>query len=135
MGPELGGCVTLAALKKRVAFWQAKLNLSHWHIEVKIVEKPEEHDDAAACVLRAASYDLAELQMAEETLRTHDAEELDIVICHELMHIHMRDLDEVSLFALERLPTKHQEGYHARLMHEQEGLVDRLARAFVCANT
>ena len=57
--------------------------------------------------------------------------ERDITICHELMHIHMRDLDEAVSWLLNRSDESVSSAAYVRIGHEAEGLVDRVARAVV----
>lgn len=121
--------MTQAALERRVRKLQKVFKLEHWIIKVKVVERcAGDNEDAAACVLRSGDYDMAEIQVTESTLATHSPHELDVTISHELMHIHFRDLDEVTGWAMSRLDEKDRIAFHAWMAHEQEGIVDRIAR-------
>jgi hypothetical protein len=127
--------MTLAALEKRVARLQTALNLDHWNLDVKIVEEMDYSPGAAACVIRSTDYDLAEIRVAQATLDTHSEFELDVALAHELLHIHFRDLDNVTELMTEIVPEGARVAYTAWLAHEQEGVVDRLARAVVTCLT
>lgn len=126
-----GGSVTQDQLQGRVAYLQDMFNLNHWEITVTLVDYFADSDDAAACVIRSNDYDLAEIQVARKTLDTHSKRELDVALAHELIHIHFRDLDNVTEAMTERLPEAQRDAYTSWLAHEQEGIVDRLARAVI----
>jgi len=124
--------MTPAALEKRLRRLQKAFKLEHWVITLKVVERcAGDNEDAAACVLRSGDYDMAEIQVTQATLATHTPEEIDVTLSHELMHIHFRDLDEVTGWAMSRLEEKDRIAFHAWMAHEQEGVVDRMARVVV----
>ena len=127
--------MTPAQLEKRIARLQAALNLDHWKLDVKIVEEMEFSPGAAACVIRSTDYDLAEIRVAQATLDTHSEFELDVALAHELLHIHFRDMDNVTELMAELVPEAARDAYVSWLAHEQEGIVDRLARAVVTCLT
>ena len=121
------------ALTERVRKWQTIFQLDHWEIKVQLVDNAGDNASAAAAMLRSADYDIAELHYARPYLLTQTPYEMDITICHELMHVHLRDLDEAVGQALERLSPADGDAVRAWLTHESEGIVDRLARVVVQA--
>lgn len=130
--------MTLAQIDKRLRFWQERLNLGHWEIDVELVDVVATGDeDAAAAVIRSDDYDKASIQVVREHIEGPDgARQLDISLCHELMHIHMRDLDVFVDGLLFRQSSQDAaSALHPSWLHLREGLVDRTARIIVSSNS
>lgn len=134
MGAEL----TLATLRDRVAYWQhhpalSSLGLGAWDLSVEWL--PEDNDDPESPIASAEPhhyYDEGELKFSRAEIDNCTALEVDRAIVHELLHIFMRDLDEaaeeqISLY----FPFPAASGWRARVKHEREGFVDRMARTIV----
>lgn len=125
--------MTQTQIEKRLRRWQTVLNLNHWEISTELVEIAGQDEDAAAAVIRSDDYDRAVIQVARPHLEDEDAQrQLDISLCHELMHIHMRDLDTLVDSLLFRQSSQDAaSAMHPNWLHLREGLVDRLARVLV----
>jgi hypothetical protein len=122
---------------RAIATWQCRLGLLHWAIRLD-PDTPADAGDgvrANAEIVCHDQYDRAELRLAADW-RTWDPTDignlhlsLDYLICHELLHALMRDLDRLVFDDLEGLVHRDAlsvltEGYHRKREH----LVDRLAR-------
>ena len=110
--------------------WQIRLGLN-WKVEVKWDEPPV--DGAEAEFIATMWYDEASLRLRADW-PSWGVEKLNHVICHELLHAVTRDLHETinaigphikhpSTWAL----------FENRYTHELEGVIDRVAFAFVSA--
>lgn len=125
--------MTQTQLEKRVAYWQNKMNLNHWRIESEIVDEVASgEEDADACIVRADDYDTATLQIVRSSIETNTPEYIDISICHELAHVHMRDLDKyIESLLWNASSSDAARALHPMFLHLREGLTDRLARIVV----
>jgi hypothetical protein len=125
--------VTLAAFKRRVAFWAERLKplgLAHWEIDIEVVDEPSPSTlyGAKAAVTCSSNYDLVWMEVAEGWLHDSDLEEIDKVIMHELIHVAMRDLDDSIHRVTQYLGEPAVSVWKEELRHETEGFVDRIAR-------
>ena len=124
--------MTPAALEKRLRFWQRALKLDHWTIAFEVVDECSTGPEASACVFRSNDYDTADVQVRAD-VADKSGFELDITIVHELLHILFRDYDEAVNDILSRLHDADHPVSKARMAHENEGVIDRLARLLVSA--
>jgi hypothetical protein len=133
--------LTLAKLKKRVAYWNKRLEplgITHWRITVEIHDDP--FDDMPSATARTSTshkYDSAWIQFQrsflDEVEETSDWQELDEVIIHELLHVAFRDLTNVHHLLDNQLSTADCEHFHHALTMAEEKVVERLARAIYYA--
>lgn len=124
---------TDASLSFRLQFWQKKLSLlgiSHFRIDkCEIVDECEGGYDAAASVSTSGKYDRFTVQFRRDEIETYSDAEIDEVIIHELLHVAMRDYDTaVEYVDSYELGQATFQAWSKRVLHEREGLVDRLAK-------
>lgn len=125
--------LTRADIEHIVTVWRERLYLAHWQI-VFVWEKPLEQDDplgeALAEIDRYEEYDYGFLRVGRN-FQTWSREDANKTLVHELMHLATRDL-EWAADAVERV--LHPDAYKlhaARMKHETEAHVDRLATILV----
>lgn len=126
--------MTQRQLENRVKFWQKKLGslgLGHWQFTIEIVDEPEGRPGSLAAISHSPYYDCATIQFRRDHLDTATQYQIDRSIVHELMHAVHRDYDDAIHSVCDRLPADMVEAWHHRLDHEEEGVVDRCARAMV----
>lgn len=122
----------------RIDFWRKELEplgLMHWRFALDIEDDPQTGKgvSAAASVLTEDFYDTAQIVVAADSIpdgRT-STEALDRYIVHELLHIVMRDLDQAIESIKDHLAPPAASQWEDRMEHEEEGVVDRIARAIV----
>lgn len=123
------------ALKKRVEFWQAKLaelGVSHWRMDsLSIVDECPSGPHAAASVNYPDDYDSFELQFKREHLKYASKQRIDEDIVHELLHLTWRDMEEATECVETWMPKATYADWDERVRHEQEGLIERMARLIV----
>lgn len=127
----------LETLGKRLDYWQRvcwPLGIQHWRINLDIVEETHGGPNAAASVRPADSYDTADLEFRASYIEEASDYEIDCTIVHELMHIVMRDIDATVESVETWMPHATHVDFNERYCHEQEGLIDRAARAIVEAH-
>lgn len=122
--------MTEGALRKRVAYWQKRMNLDHWTLNVEAVEVCDGVPGSLAAVRPSPYYDYARVQITHEAM-AQEKRDLDITICHELCHIMFRDLDQAVHSVCGDLASAVEEMFHDRVEHATEGAVDRFARIIV----
>lgn len=121
--------LTPGPLKRRVKYWQRRLNLLHWELDILIVDEFEHIAGALASCGAADDYDRATLKFRRDIHEQDDRENvLDYAIIHELLHLHARDISETIEAILGSLGDEAGTAYRKRWDHEEEGLVDRLTR-------
>lgn len=105
-------------------------------MHVKIVPDGEvqgRQSDALAAVLPSSLYDTAWIEFSKSATDL-DADNLDKIIVHELLHILMRDQDRIIEHLTEYVGGPLEEHYDTQIRNEQEGVIERLARAIVMFN-
>jgi hypothetical protein len=123
--------MTRAHIEAIVREWQRRLNIPHWRIVVNW-EKPLEPDDAFAEIDREgnAQYEAAEMRFASNAT-SWDVTLANEVIVHELMHMLASDLDVAVASAADVMTGPAYKVFGARVLHESEGLIDKVALLFV----
>lgn len=124
--------MTIKQLKRRVEFWVKRLpylGLQHWDFEYVIEDSIEGHPNARAAVDTSDFYDNACITFDLTFVNEGPLELIDEVIIHELVHIAMRDFDELIDDTTDRLGDEGLQEFVVRQMtRERESLVERLAR-------
>lgn len=116
-----------ANAEKILRVWQKRLNLEHWDI----VLDWSAHSEGLAAIWRADDYDNATVRMGEDWEK-RPRREINISIVHELLHVHMRDLDLIVTDKLDGFLHRDVESVLVdQFKHHREGTVDRLAKAIV----
>lgn len=111
-------------MERTIRTWQSRLKLDHWNIKVDW-DKPSAEGYDAECT-RSDQYDSATLTF-DSKFTKWDVEFATRTVVHELLHLHERDLSE-AVKVIEVLVGKPSyQMIHERILHEREGLVDRLA--------
>ncbi len=126
--------MTLAALTRRVTYWQKTLKplgLEHWDIEVEFAD-PD--DTTRAHVSCSRHYDSAWMAFQKSYLQEDTPEMIDLTIIHELCHIAMRDLDHAIRSAEEFMGAVGKEIWMDEVEHVREGFVERVSRALYDAH-
>lgn len=123
--------MTLAALKRRVEYWQGILGLQAWELDVQLLDTVEGDPEKMASCEASKFYESATLRFSRAVLDTPTA---DQVIVHELVHVIFRDMEEAWMVATDSMPSSTADMFTDRITHEYEGVVDRLARSFVTLN-
>lgn len=122
-------------LAKRVERWQQRLSalgVAHWEIKsVSMVDL----EDAQACVYTSDQYDSCRFYFDHDFLASCDARQLDHAICHEWMHVAMRDLDRFIEQFEHWMPVATYQDFEANLKRLRERHVDNVARALHAAHT
>lgn len=130
--------MTLSALTKRVKFWQQKLaplGVGHWRVDVKIVEEPQGKPNSKAAVRSSAQYDTCWMEFAIADLAVATPDDLDETIIHEWLHVAFRDFDHAVREGIyDNFPRIAEDLWEARVDHEREGIIDRLARTILELN-
>ena len=103
------------------------LGLQGWELHVSIVDAVDDVDSKASCST-SAHYDEMWLKFDKGWLKNATDEEIDRVILHELLHAFMRDFNQVTEDLLDYLGEPHRSSVAAAYKHEEEGMVERLAR-------
>jgi hypothetical protein len=116
-------------VEEMLALWLYRLNLPHWRVKMNWDEPPLEGSDADACANEF--YDEATIRLKPE-FTTWSTERIEEVIVHELVHLHVRDLVQAVDSIEPHVKTASAwKVFQHRFVHEQEGLVDRLAVVMV----
>lgn len=126
--------ITPIQLAKRVEAWGkrlAPLGVAHFDILRVTIgdESPSGHQNSKAAVQVHDLYDNCAFFFDSDELDRMEADELDMTIIHEWLHVAFRDLEAAINSYEDWVPVKFQDDFEDRLNHEREGLVDRLARA------
>jgi hypothetical protein len=124
--------MTEGQLQRRITYWQRKLGhlgVGHWRVEEVLVQDETPAGPNAAMTVRSSgSYDSCQFRARRDWLENAGREEIDETIIHEWLHVCMRDLDHAIEAAEEWMPSHTWYSYDRAVDHEQEGVIDRLAR-------
>lgn len=120
--------MTRAYVERCVRVWQERLGLQAWDVSVTWDVPPSE--DSNATTRYRHDYDRADISF-EEAFGSWSREFLNRIVVHELLHLHLRDVDRVvdDLDGLLHRDVFSQ--VDKRYWHESEGLVDRLSYRLV----
>src|SRR4051794_2913717 len=95
--------MTPRQIRARVNFWLkrlAPLGISHWDVEVTVEDEIDHRPHSDATADTSDQYDTVRLTFRSDKVdtATRPAFEIDQLILHELLHVAMRDFDEVIEF-------------------------------------
>lgn len=119
------------SLEAIVREWQRRLNIPHWRIVVNW-EKALDPAETWAEIDREgnAQYEAAEMRFASNA-HSWNVQLANEVIVHELMHMLVSDLDVAVASAADVMTGPAYKVFGARVLHETEGLIDKIALLFV----
>lgn len=120
--------MTKRQVEQLVADWQQRLGLERWKIAFAW-DRPTS-SAVHAVIHRDDQYDTAILRLSK-VWETWSEEKLAMVIAHELLHLHFRDVDRTIASVKDTLHPDAWSMVNARYEHEVEGLIDRLAHRLV----
>lgn len=115
-------------MERCVRVWQGRLGLSAWDVRVDWDEPAG--PDANAETRYLNDYDRATVRFAPD-VSGWSPEFLNRIVVHELLHLHLRDVDRVVADVDGFLHRDVFSQVEKRYEHESEGLVDRLAYRLV----
>lgn len=118
--------MTPQALRRRVDYWAAQLGLSHWRFTVTVGVSEPSNPGALASADASEFYDDCELFFTEQALQG-SLEEVDVVVCHELLHVLLRNLQAAHIATAGLLGGEAEKLATVRFEHAQEGAIDRIA--------
>lgn len=121
--------MTKAALERLVRVWQGRLDLSHWRVVVDWDTPASE--GAHATVERHNDYDKATIRFPRDEWSRWSREFAAETVVHELIHLHMREVDRVVADIDGQLHRDAAILFDRRYEHESEAFVDRLSLLFV----
>lgn len=121
--------ITEADVKRTVKFWTAALKLDHWKVKLIIGEELETKTRQAEIGL-AVDYCRAEITLGPEW-NTWTIAELEEIIIHELLHIHLHQIHCASLEGPDRMGEEAFNLYEKRVLHELEAATEGLAQVIV----
>ena len=123
--------MTKQEIERRVGFWQAVLNCEHVRVQVEVEDGPDPEDrNAYATCWPHPHYDQMKVVFRPRQFETAPRD-LDEVVVHELLHFLFRDFVAAARSQEDALGPVAEEQFDAWLEHEEEGLIDRLARLIV----
>src|SRR3954454_24680559 len=134
--------ITPEQVEDKLTIWLQRLDLLGWDIRIDWDEAPND-EDAVMEIHVHSQYDRGVLLLHADW-KTWPADgiidavvlggdvTLDYLLCHELLHALMRDLDHIPLVDIEeQLHRDAHEVMSAGYRRHREHLVDRVARALV----
>lgn len=127
-------------LARRVEAWGkrlAPLGVAHFQINhVTITDSvPGRTGGAVAGAAVSGSYDNVSFYFNCDWLEAVEEKELDETIIHEWLHVAMRDLDSVMEDVEQWMPPATYAMHDERVLHEKEGLIDRMSIALYALHT
>lgn len=134
--------ITREQVEDKLTIWQQRLDLLDWDIRIDFGEHPEGEDSVMEIHVHS-QYDRAVLLLRADW-KTWPADgiidaavlggdvTLDYLLCHELLHALMRDLDHLLLVDVEDQMHRDAHDVAAKgYVRHREHVVDRLARSLV----
>jgi hypothetical protein len=118
-------------LRELVARWVARLGLERWRVD--LVFDPERPAEVGcdANAWRSDHYERAEIFL-HPAWRQWEPDFAEATIVHELLHLHLRDVEEAMLPAVAELAHPHAvKVLRDRIEHELEQAIDVLAHRLV----
>jgi hypothetical protein len=115
--------ITDKELKRVLRVWLKRMKLQHWQFTLGDEEPSAPTDEAE--VVMCANYDAATLRL-RDSWRDWDADTLNEVILHELVHCTLKDFQFAAMSVSDKLGAEAKEMYLGRLTHELEHTTDTL---------
>jgi hypothetical protein len=120
-------------LRVKVVYWQQKLaplGLAHWEFDVVVLDEIEHEykGEVRAQVRLSPMYDEGTIEFSRKHV---DSPDLDYIIVHELLHAVCRDFDEAIHVLCPMVIPSVAVHFDQRIDHEEEGVIDRIARTIV----
>lgn len=126
----------IGKLRGRVAYWQKRLHLQHWVVSVELVDhKPMGNRSAVAAIDYEDHYDYAKMEILRSQIQEKTQEEIDRLLVHELLHLHMRDLDAAIDYVGGLIDSDSYYVWSEAVEHAQEGFIERIARTIAAQNS
>lgn len=116
--------VTEADIKRQTKNWIERLRLAHWQIQVVIGDGSVKSDKEAE-VASQLDYNHATIKYGPNWVNW-DWSDMEEIIVHELMHLHLHQLWNSALEAKAAFNQEASNLYCRRLEHEAEMAVDAL---------
>lgn len=112
--------------------WVKRLGLSHWRINLNLsVPAAEmETDSSIATVTTHGAYDEADIGFIEGW-SAWDDDKIERTMVHELVHLHLRDLDNMLDVASETMRPSGRKMFDALSHAAMENLVERMTNVLV----
>lgn len=124
--------ITTTQLARRIERWQkilAPLGVGHFRVEqVSIADETPSHCGANATAQLYRHYDSVQFWFTHDFLDDVTEQRLNEVIIHEWMHVAFRDYEDATDQAESWMSPQAAKDFSDRVEHEQEGLIERLAR-------
>lgn len=118
--------MTPQALRRRVDYWARQLGLSHWRFTIQSGEHEPSNPGALASADASEFYDDCVLFFTDQALQG-SPEEVDVVVCHEILHVVMRNLQAAHFATAALLNGEAEKLAIGRFDHALEGAIDRIA--------
>lgn len=124
--------LTKRDIRRIVGHWQKVLRLDNWTVGVSFDDPAP--DDAHADITRNWDYHTAQIRL-DPVWRTWDRHFANVIVCHELCHLSVHELHWAAqgLLASRLDDDFTRDLANATISHAVEGVVQRLAEAFVGA--
>lgn len=113
--------------RERVDYWIDQFGLENWRTTVKIGDVDPGDHHATASVDTSEFYEEANFHFTTKLL-SESVSEIDSVICHELTHVLLRDVQASVTAATNTMSREAGSVAFERFDHAQEGAVDKIAR-------
>jgi hypothetical protein len=125
--------VTRSEMERIVRWWQPRLGLTHWKLDIEWAPLTEDEDEKPphASMWRARDYEEGRLTLDERQTVDWDRCRANTVVVHELLHLVTRETEYVLDLIDSHLHRDSQELVERAHRHAVEGAVDRIAYRFV----
>ena len=121
--------MTKEQIEQRVTYWKGVLQCEHVRVYVEIEDGTNERGAYATCIPHP-HYDQMRVVFKPEQFE-QVPRDLDEVVVHELLHFLFRDYNAAAAALEDEVGEGVQSVFADRLEHEEERVVDKLARVIV----
>lgn len=101
--------------------------LDHWHIFVKMADKPADSDDTGGCTTVDQAYLNAEITLR----RGIDDDQMRRIIMHEMLHVVLGRIDQAIAQVFTMLPNKQAVLAFRLVQDAEEETIQHLVRALI----
>lgn len=123
-------------IRRAVVFWRNLLNINEWTIDLVWDGTGPNGDpladDVYATIFWMQDYHQATLCLCKDW-RKWEPRNLNRIICHEMLHLMLRDVNAVPDMVQDLLTGEAKAVLYRIQKHAEEGFVERLAQALVDA--